>query len=100
MAVTKLMPPILGSRLPANTGNDIYIYFNNNRAVNLSNVGAICLKLRTIQGDQDPLEKTGPFISNPEITVLNGSNPCAGFTLTNTEKKKLNVGQYYKIQIA
>lgn len=97
MAVTKLMPPILGSRLPANTGNFIYVYFNNNRAVDLSGVEAICLKLRTIQGDQDPL---GKGLFNSEEMVLNSSNPYAKFSLTNNNGKKLNVGQYYKIQIA
>ena len=117
--MSRLYPPITEEVLSAfclsyndqqeKVGASINVSFNLNRAVAISEIGGIALRLRTISTNQYVI--TENINKNEETGKSEGialsydlDNGTAVFQITetnNSDKMKfLNVGQYYKAQIA
>ena len=94
MAVTKLYPPGLEGTLPAFYGTTLVVPFSMNKAESTSNVHGVRVKIKTVQSNTYIITKdTEDFFLTPYGE--------ATFDLSEEiAKKKLNIGQYYKIQIA
>lgn len=94
MAATKLYPPGLEGTLPAFYGTTLVVPFSMNKAESTSNVHGVRVKIKTVQSNTYIITKdTKDFFLTPYGE--------ATFDLTEeVAKKKLNIGQYYKIQIA
>ena len=80
---TKLLPPIIESKLPAQFGDRITIPFLNNSAVGINDYSGMVLKIKTIN-------------TNIVVDSIDGSKK--GIFNINTDL--LKVGQHYKAQIA
>lgn len=89
--MAKLYPPNLEGTLPAFYGTTLVVPFSMNRAVTMSEVQSILLKIKTIQSNSFILA------GETENFSLSTSHCEAQFGI---EPNKLNIGQYYKIQIA
>lgn len=89
--MSKLYPPNLEGTLPAFYGTTLVVPFSMNKAVSINEVERILLKVKTVQSNR--------FILSDETTIfsLSGSYCEATFDIS---KANLNIGQYYKIQIA
>ena len=90
---TKLLPPVLEGTLPAFTGTTITVPFAMNRAVSLSEVSGIELKIKTVQNDMFVAT-----VSSTEIITINGSSCKAVFDFSDIAT--LQLGASYKFQIA
>lgn len=91
---TKLYPPNLEGTLPAFIGDKLIIPFSMNKTVPISSVTGINIKLKTVQNNIQ--------LINTTTTTFSLSNSiCSATLLLNKEQQKmLNIGQFYKIQIA
>ena len=87
MASAKLFPPLLDGKLPAQVGNTLRIPYQHNRAVGAGDIIGINLKLKTVATDT---------IVNETLFTTNVANGEAVFENVSG----LQVGQYYKAQIA
>lgn len=86
MSNTRLYPPYIEGKLPAQTDNQLAIPFEMNRSVASSEVKVIKAQIRTVATNQE----VGIYTSEKVV------NNIAYFDLQG----KLQVGQYYKIQLA
>lgn len=92
--MSKLYPPYIEGKLPACGGDSLVIPFEMNRSVSVTNVGGIVAIIKTVT-------------TGREIGILNGqlstdfaSGKCfANFNLRDLNTP-LNIGQFYKVQIA
>lgn len=96
----KLYPPAIDGKIPAFAGTSIRIPFGVNRAVSMTEVGRMKLRLKTVKTNQFLGEYEGTWSYN-EVT----GNYYAVFDLKAAKtqdnvKLELNPGQYYKVQIA
>ena len=96
----KLYPPAIEGKIPAFAGTSIRIPFGVNRAVSMTEVGRMKLRLKTVKTNQLLGEYDGTWSYN-EVT----GNYYAVFDLKSAVTKDktklvLNPGQYYKVQIA
>ena len=91
--MSKLYPPAIAGTLPAFYDNVISIPFEMNRAVSRGEVYGFSLKIKTVQ--------TSSFIGTVEVTINDKifKENIVNFTINNIANK-LNVGQYYKVQMA
>ena len=89
-----LMPPIIEGILPAFYGNTITVPFQMNRAVGWSEIAGFELKLKTVQNSKYLLQLSTPKDNADE------HNLTVTFNISDADKEKLYVGQFYKIQIA
>lgn len=87
--MAKLYPPKIEGRLPAFYDNLLIIPFEMNRAVSVSQVSAMRVKIKTVQSNKTILTKSTEFTLN-EISC----------EFTDEEVKKFIIGQFYKVQIA
>lgn len=109
----KLYPPIIGTRIPAfqqDYEDNLFITvpFENNRAVSRSDIITIALKLKTITNDYRTINgyayvEEGQSLEDAITNAWN--NGVVTFKLTPDQYQTddgwfLNVGQYYKIQLA
>ena len=93
--MAKLYPPILEGTLPAFYGTELTVPFSLNPAVSIAEIKDISIKIRTVQSNIYILTETNATEKNLDTT------PCtAKFNFSEQAASKLNVGQYYKIQIA
>lgn len=98
----KTLPPVIEGTLPAFYDNFITIPFEMNRAVNINDIKGMSLKIKTVQSNYfigtleyrleagEDIKETFSLMSQPSVT----------FTIPEFIMKKLNVGQYYKVQLA
>ena len=85
---TRLYPPLINGTIPAFYGATLVVPFSFNRAVSVSDVVKMVLKIRTVNGElKETVETTN---------IVKGANPSATFELT----AKYSIGQHYKIQLA
>lgn len=92
--MSKLYPPSLEGKLPACAGDMLVIPFTMNRAVSVNEVGGMTAVIKTIS--------TGTVIGTLKGSFSPGKSSgkySADFKLSDLDKK-LNIGQYYKVQIA
>ena len=95
--MAKLFPPFIESKLPAFAGSTITVYFTMNRAVSLSEVTGMYAVIKTAQTGK----VLGTLTTNSKPTY--DDNTCmykTSFSISNSSNIQLEVGQYYKIQIA
>ena len=98
----KLYPPIISGKLPAfyqDGGTAIIaVPFSMNRAVNISDVEEVVLKIKTVQSNTEIRELySSNFANNIAIFEWPGFNPETGL---NSDLKKIKIGQYLKVQMA
>lgn len=93
--MSKLYPPYLEGTIPAfcdiKEGTVLTVPFSMNRAVSKKEVAGFYLKLKTIQSDK--------YLITVKTKKFDLERQEAYFDLTNYADK-LNIGQFYKIQIA
>lgn len=98
--MNKLYPPQIEGTIPAFTGTTIVVPFAMNKAVNINEIKAIELKVKTVQND------TFLFtVRSSEYKLISGSNYIAKFTIPedylNPEfGPSLKLSSFYKLQIA
>lgn len=85
--MAKLNPPVIEGVVPAFYGSTIEVPFSMNQTVGENSYVGFSLKLKTVQ-------------SNYYLGEVSCSGKDAIFTLGTNITQKLNIGQYYKIQIA
>lgn len=92
--MSKLYPPSIEGKLPACAGDVLVVPFTMNRAVSVNEVGGMSAIIKTIStgavlgvlsGAFSPGQNTGKYSANFDLSQL---------------KTSLNMGQYYKVQIA
>lgn len=89
----KLYPPTIEGTLPAFYGTTLVVPFSMNRAVNQKRVVGFHIKIKTVQSNRFLLSMySKSFTIDPVGEAI--------FELTDKEKAKFNVGQFYKIQMA
>ena len=113
--MSKLHPPIIEGTIPAFYGNSLYVPFAMNKAVSPSEINGFYLKIKTIQsnyflgtvytGLQWQDINPDPEVEELKEIMVNGdynisTNSYVNFIIPDSIKNKLNIGQYYKIQIA
>lgn len=91
--MAKLYPPIIEGTIPAFYGTVISVPFIMNRSVSLSEISGMKIKMKTVQNNI--------YILEAESSLNNIANNIVTFDFTSQAANiKLNIGQYYKIQIA
>lgn len=85
--MAKLNPPVIEGVVPAFYGSTIEVPFSMNQTVGENSYAGFSLKIKTVQ-------------SNYYLGEISCSGKDAIFVLDTNITQKLNVGQYYKIQIA
>lgn len=110
--MAKLNPPILEGKIPAcvksSSSNTVPadIPFVMNRSVSYDDIGGIIIKFRTVGGIQigNPYEVTNivdhEHIPSGESYIDKDLNLIHIYNIPNPIKRKMNIGQYYKVQIA
>lgn len=85
--MAKLYPPVIEGTIPAFYGDEIIVPYSMNKSVNKDEIAGFSLKIKTVQNNLylGTLEESS-FTSN-EVR----------FPINNL---KLNIGQYYKVQMA
>lgn len=95
--MSTLYAPIVGNRSPGFYEEDGSIYitvpYEHNRAVSSTQVSGMALKIRSIQNEYDPTEGVTPQAEN----YIQDSKTV---TFVLNDSYNLNVGQFYKLQIA
>lgn len=81
---TKLLPPSIDGKLPAQIGDTLCIPYTHNRAVGANDYDKMSLLIKTIS-------------TGLEVATLKGDKE-ANFNLKNTQP--LTIGQFYKAQLA
>ena len=105
--MSKLYPPIIGDKIPGfykNTGDNkviISVPFENNRSVSYPSIYSIVLRLKTIQTDTFVYNAL-PINSDTDLNgrILQSIIEDTKIVHFEIESDKLNVGQFYKIQLA
>lgn len=110
--MAKLNPPILEGKIPAcvkSSNSNVVsadIPFVMNRSVSYDDIGGIIIKFRTVGGIQidNPYEVTNvvdhEHIPSGESYIDKDLNLIHIYNIPNRIKRKMNIGQYYKVQIA
>lgn len=109
--MAKLNPPILEGKIPACVIGDSNIVsadipFVMNRSVGYDDIRGIIIKFRTVGGIQigNPYEVTN-IVNHEDIPsgqsyIDKDLNLIHIYNIPNSIKRKMNIGQYYKVQIA
>lgn len=85
--MVKFHPPVIEGVIPAFYGSTIEVPYSMNKTVGINQISGFSLKIKTVQ-------------SNYYLGEVSCSGTSAIFDLGENITKKLNIGQYYKIQIA
>ena len=96
MAVTKLNPPIIDGMIIAQAGTTLQIPFQMNRSVARGDVSAILAEIKSVQTNM-PVAKLISKGSDDNFMYYKNNQWWADFEIA---KDKLQIGQYYKIQLA
>lgn len=89
----RLYPPIIENSLPAFYGTSLEVPFEMNSTVGKESIEGFILQLRS-------LTSNALIINNVSTTHYNVEKGTITFSLPETSVAKLNIGQYYKLQIA
>lgn len=93
--MSKLYPPIIAGTIPAFCESILKVPFQMNRAVSKNEVIGFYLKIKTVQNSR--LIGT----ASTDLNNIDFNNFIVNFDLSSMiNKQDLNIGQYYKIQIA
>lgn len=90
--MAKLYPPILEGTLPAFYGTELVVPFSMNKTVSASEVQSILIKIKTVQSNN-------LLFSAETVNFTLSSSGCEAHFIIEGEDH-LNIGQYYKVQIA
>lgn len=90
--MAKLYPPIIEGTIPAFWGDSITIPFSMNKVVNKTEIAGFSIKIKTVQNNL--------HLGTLKSSSFDLNNLTATFSLDTELQEKLNVGQYYKIQMA
>lgn len=92
--MSKLYPPSIEGKLPACGGDLLVIPFNMNRVVGIEEVGGMVAVIKTIS--------TGSVVGVVDGQFSAGASSGKYFASFNLKdlSKALNIGQFYKVQIA
>lgn len=96
MAVTKLNPPIIDGMIIAQAGTTLQIPFQMNRSVARGDVSAILAEIKSVQTNM-PVAKLTSKGSDDNFMYYKNNQWWADFEIA---KDKLQIGQYYKVQLA
>lgn len=89
---TNRYPPSLEGTIPAFYGTELSVPFSMNRAVSKDEVAAIAIKIKTVQSNK--------YLLSQETTNFSLDSYCSAVFDLSDIKNALNVGQYYKVQLA
>lgn len=89
----RLYPPIIENSLPAFYGTSLEVPFEMNSTVGKESIEGFILQLRS-------LTSNALIINNVSTTEYNIEKGTVTFKLPDAGVAKLNIGQYYKLQIA
>lgn len=94
----KLYPPSIEGKLPAFAGTTISFPFNKNRAVNMSSVYGLQLRIKTVKTNRE----LGSYQGTYNYNEATGSYKAIFDLKTQVENGTLSLipGEYYKVQIA
>ena len=105
--MAKLYPPVIEGIIPAFYGDSITIPYSMNKVVNVNEIAGFSLKIKTVQNNLllGTLSVLATIDNNKIIGwdggVANLNNNSVTFSLKEKDiLKKLNIGQYYKVQLA
>lgn len=90
---TRLYPPNLENTIPAFYGTSIEVPFSMNSTVSRDQIEGFMLQIKS-------LTSNSALINNIISSNFNIEKQSIKFTLPQEQVNKLNVGQYYKLQIA
>lgn len=90
---TRLYPPNLENTIPAFYGTSIEVPFSMNSTVSRDQIEGFMLQIKS-------LTSNSALINNIISSNFNIEKQSVKFTLPQEQVNKLNVGQYYKLQIA
>lgn len=96
--MAKLYPPILSGRIPAFYGNRLEIPCAVNRAVSILDITGFALKIKTVQNNRLVITLRTDDEGSQHFYSADGTKVT--FVIPEAELKKLNKGQYYKVQLA
>lgn len=90
----KLYPPNIEGTIPAFYGTTLVVPFSMNKAVSENEIHSFTIKIKTVQ--------SGTYIISKDTEIFSFDPSCyAVFDLSEEiANNKLNVGQYYKVQMA
>lgn len=100
--MAKLYPPYIEGTIPAFYKNDtdgtakLVVPFSMNRAVSKSSVTGFYARVKTVQSNQLMFALEAKTTASFDLDANNE----VIFTLSKNQASKLNIGQYYKVQIA
>lgn len=94
----KLYPPMIEGTLPAFYGNVMPIPFMMNKGVSENEITGFNLKVKTVQTQRD----IGTLEINLQenLEAWNKETNVLSFKIDKLEKSALNIGQFYKVQLA
>ena len=93
--MSKLYPPYIEEKLPAQIGTVLKIPFQFNKTVNLTSVAKISARIKTISTSQ----WLGTLTSD-NFYSLNESESLYEVEFNDLSSLNLNPGQFYKIQLS
>ena len=85
--MAKLYPPVIEGTIPAFYGDEIIVPYSMNKSVNKGEIAGFSLKIKTVQ-------------NNLYLATLEESTFSSNEVRFPIGDLKLNIGQYYKIQMA
>ena len=85
--MAKLYPPVIEGTIPAFYGDEIIVPYSMNKSVNKDEIAGFSLKIKTVQNNL--------YLGTLEESSFTSSE--VRFPINNL---KLNIGQYYKVQMA
>ena len=96
----KLYPPIIEGTLPAFCDSIIKVPFTMNKSVSKNSVKGFALKIKTIKNQSNILlgQEQDAIITSTE--TWDETSNIVSFNIGDSIKSKLNIGQFYKVQIA
>lgn len=100
--MAKLFPPNIEGTIPAFYGTTLVVPFTMNKAVSILEVKGFALKMKTVQSQLPIYFNNGKdsYKTVQKPVYFDSKTNIITFQLTPEEIAVLNVGQYYKIQLA
>ena len=86
----KLYPPTIQGTLPSFYGNELKVPYEMNKAVSQNEISGFCIKIKTVQSNY--------YLGDIESDSYD--NGIVTFEISPTILNKLNIGQFYKVQLA
>ena len=90
--MAKLYPPYIEGTIPAFYGDSLTIPYSMNKVVHRNEIAGFSIKIKTIQNNL--------HLGTIESYLFDLDKNIVTFHLNEELSKKLNIGQYYKVQLA